>query len=290
MTRRFHVSHLIPNPRQHGLQGYREVIESLRWGLASLGHEVTVNLNAIANDATNIVLGFQMLGEADIGRLPPDTIVYNLEQIAGLSDEQLKPVFRAAARRLRVWEYSERNLIAWQRLRPVQSVVHVPIGWAPTLATIPRADPQDIDILFYGIPSNHRFGMFNALCQQGMSCVYACGLYGSSRDTLIARAKLVLNLNLYSQSRIFEIVRVSHLLTNAKAVVADLYPDTFIEPDLRDSVAFAVPEKIVECCHRLLEDESARRKLERQGEETMRKRDIRSILSRALEATGLSPG
>lgn len=288
MTRRFHVSHLIPNPRQHGLQGYREVIETLRWGLASLGYDVSVNLNAIANDATNIVLGFQMLGESDISRLPPDTIVYNLEQIAGLSDDQLKPVFRGAARRLRIWEYSERNLVAWQRLQPLHPVVHVPIGWAPTLATIPRAASQDIDILYYGIPSDYRFAMFNALCQQGMSCLYACGLYGSSRDTLIARAKLVLNLNLYSQSRIFEIVRVSHLLTNAKAVVADLYPDTFVEPDLRDAVAFAVPEKVVDCCRRLLEDESARRKLEKQGEEAMRKRDIRPILSRALEATGLS--
>lgn len=288
MSTRFHISHIIPHPNLHGLRGYREVIETLQWGLASLGYEVDASVNVISTASRNIVFGFQMLADADFERLPPDTIVYNLEQFAGLSDDQIKPVARAAARRLQIWEYSERNLGAWQRLQPLHPVVHVPIGWAPTLTRITRSDPQDIDVLHYGIPSDFRFAVFNALCQQGLSCVYACGLYGESRDSLIARSKLVLNLNLYSQSRIFEIVRVSYLLANAKAVVADLHPDTFIEPDLRDAVAFAVPEKIVECCHRLLEDEPARRKLEKQGEETMRQRDIRPILSRALEATGLS--
>jgi hypothetical protein len=285
MNTRFHIAHIIPHPKLHGLHGYREVIETLHWGLTSLGYEVTTALNAIANDATNIVLGFQMLSESDVSRLPPDTILYNLEQIAGLSDDQLKPVFRSAARRLRVWEYSERNLAAWLRLQPVHQVVHVPIGWAPVLAKISPAEHQDIDVLHYGLPSDFRFAMFNALCQQGMSCVYACGLYGASRDSLIARSKLVLNLNMYSQSRIFEVVRVSFLLSNAKAVVADLYPDTFIEADLRDAVAFAAPEKIAGCCQLLLDDESARRQLERKGEETMRRRDIRPILTHALATT-----
>lgn len=288
MITRFHISHIIPHPKLHGLHGYREVIETLQWGLASLGYEVTTNLNLIAKDATNIVLGFQMLSESDIDHLPPDTIVYNFEQIAGFSPDQIKPVYRAAARRLHVWEYSERNLAAWQQLRPTNFPIHVPVGWAPTLAKIPRSEPQDIDVLHYGLPSDFRFAVFNALCQKGLSCVYACGLYGAERDSLIARAKLVLNVNMYAQSRIFEIVRVSYLLSNSKAVVADVHPNTFIESDLRESVAFATPETITDCCQKLLDDEPARRRLEKKGEETMRQRDIRTILKHALDATGLS--
>ena len=28
---KFHIAHLIPDPKLHGLQGYKEVIESLTW-------------------------------------------------------------------------------------------------------------------------------------------------------------------------------------------------------------------------------------------------------------------
>ena len=37
----FHPTHIIPDPRLHGLYGYLEVIETLRCGLESLGHRVT---------------------------------------------------------------------------------------------------------------------------------------------------------------------------------------------------------------------------------------------------------
>src|SRR5713101_7629806 len=100
MRKKFHIVHLIPNPTMHGLKGYREVIETVQWGLCALGHEASVETNKIEPQATNIVLGFQMLSEAALDQLPPDTIVYNFEQLYGLDPGKLKPSFRAAARRL----------------------------------------------------------------------------------------------------------------------------------------------------------------------------------------------
>ena len=82
-------------------------------------------------------------------------------------------------------------------------------------------------------------------------------------------------------------MRVSFLLANAKAVVAALGPHTVVEPDLRDAVAFAPVDGVVRKCLELLADEPARRQLEARGEQAIRKRDIRPILSRALEAAGL---
>lgn len=269
----------------HGLHGYREVIETVQWGLMSLGLETTVGTNSISATATNIVLGSQMLDPAAIDALPPDTIVYNLEQIAGVDVGLLKPSFRAAARRLQVWEYSERNFSAWEQLQPARPVAHVPIGWAPVLARIPRAEPQDIDVLHYGMPNEFRLSVFNELCTRGLSCAYLCGLYGAGRDGLIARSKLVLNLNYYSFARIFEIVRVSYLLANAKAVVSDLHPDSFVEADLREAVALVPPAEIADCCQRLLNDDVARRQLEIRGAESIRRRDIRAILAQALQRT-----
>ena len=283
----FHIVHIVPDPRLHGLYGYREIIETLQWGLQSLGYRTSVAENEFAGDCTNIVIGFQMLTEARLDTVPSDTIAYNFEQMAGHPVDTLKPAFRAAARRLRLWDYSQHNLATWAELRPREPVVHVPVGWAPILARIPEAPEQDIDVLFYGLPGDLRLAIFSQLGRAGARCIFASGFYGATRDALIARAKLVLNINRYASSRIFEIVRVSYLLANAKAVVADLHADTFVEPDLHDAVAFAPPDRVAQRCLALLADEAARRKLETRGEEVMRKRDIRVILSHALDASGV---
>jgi hypothetical protein len=282
---KFHIVHVVPDPRLHGLYGYREVIETLQWGLASLGHETTVSENEFASGRTNIVFGFQMLPEAQLEAAPPGTIVYNFEQLAGLQAHVLKPAYRVAARRLHVWDYSEHNLGTWEQLHPANRVVHVRVGWAPILARIPRHGPQDIDLLFYGVPAQRRLALFSELCQTGMRCVFACGLYGAARDDLIARARLVLNVDLNDSRRIFEVVRVSYLLANAKAVVAVLQPRSLVEPDLRDAVAFTPPERLAATCVELLANEPARRALENRGEQAIRARDIAGILARALDST-----
>jgi hypothetical protein len=106
---KFHITDLVPQTRDaHGLTGYREPIETLRWGLAELGHDVAVRTNAFAEDRTNIIFGIQMATPLLVEELPPDTIVYQLEQMAGLQVSRLKPAYHAVARRLRIWEYSER--------------------------------------------------------------------------------------------------------------------------------------------------------------------------------------
>jgi len=282
MPLKFHIVHVIPDPRLHGLRGYREVSETLQWGLEALGHDVSVAENAFASDRTNIVFGFQMLSEAQVETVPADSIVYNFEQLAGLSAAALKPAYHVAARRLRIWDYSEHNLPAWEELHPGHRVVHVPVGWAPILERIPRDVVQDIDLLFYGVPGQRRLGLYSQLCATGASAVFACGLYGPERDSLIARAKLVLNIDLNDSRRIFEVVRVSYLLANAKAVVATLQSHTLIEPDLRDAVAFAPAERIAAACVELLANDPARRRLAERGEQAIRARDIRGILTRAL--------
>jgi hypothetical protein len=119
-----------------------------------------------------------------------------------------------------------------------------------------------------------------------MHAMFVCGLYGKDRDEMIERSKIVLNLNQYDQTRVFEIVRVSYLLANAKAVVSDLHPNTLVEPDMMDAVEFASTDKIADACWRLISDNSARRELEQKGRAIFQKRDIRQILARAIQAIG----
>jgi hypothetical protein len=277
----FHLCHVIPDDRRfHGLNGHLEVIETVRWGLEALGHGVSVAKNSTVPGAVNIIFGFQALNEAAASALPPDSIVYNLEQIAHAPPEAMPPIAQYAAKHLRIWDYSSRNLQVWRALHPNCQPRLVPIGYAPGLTRIAKRE-EEIDVLFYGMPSEARLTVFGEICSAGLSAVFACGLYGCPRDELIARAKVVLNLNLYA-GKIFEIVRVSYLLANAKTVVANTYPGLEVEPDVGQAVMLVPPEQIVQTCLSLVEDNAARRSLEQRGLEAMRRRDVRQVLLQIL--------
>jgi hypothetical protein len=282
---RFHVAHIVaPDPKLHGLLGYQEIVDTLVWGLSSPGHDVSTAQNEIDPDAVNIVLGFQMMDGALVDTLPDNTIIYNLEQLANVVISEMKSCYPAAARRLAIWDYDERNLDTWRALNVARQPVILPVGWAPTLAKIPKRE-QDIDVLFYGLPGKTRLGVYWNLAQAGLRSIYICGFYGPQRDEFIARSKIVLNINKYETSRVFEIVRVSYLLANGKAVVSDIYPESRIDSDLNEAVAFSPNDRILETCQKLIADEPARLALEKRGQAWMQKRDIRPLLQRALSQT-----
>jgi hypothetical protein len=224
------------------------------------------------------------MDEPSLRALPPKTIIYNLEQLANFPKNSLPPAFNYAARHLRVWEYSSLNLPIWKSLDAQCKPRLVPIGYAPILTRIPKPKDQEIDVLFYGLPSDKRLAIYRELCLCGLRSVFVCGLYGAARDELIARSKLVLNLNLYAGNPIFEVARVSYLLANAKAVVSDIYPGSHVEPDLREAVEFVPAEQIVPACLRLIYDITGREALEKRGLEIILRRDIRAILADVLSS------
>lgn len=273
--------HCIPHPRLHGLKGYKEVIETVAWGLEQLGHQVSYAANQVAPNATNIVFGAQMLPIEVIGQLPADTIMYNFEQIGATDPSEVKPEVLYYAQHFRVWDYCPANMPAWSRFGNSNARL-VPVGYAPVLTRIPKPAEQDIDVLLYGVTGQDRVAAFHNVAHAGMSTVFACGLYGAARDDLIARSKIVLNVNYYSP-QIFEIVRVSYLLANRKAVVSTLDPGTTVDEDIRPAIKVSSVSNIVNDCLYLLEHEDERIRLENAGLECISKRDIREILRNALE-------
>jgi hypothetical protein len=265
----------------HGLNGYKEVIETIYWGLEQLGHQVSYAVNNASSDSTNIVFGAQVLQLEALNMLPEDSVIYNLEQLRGLSPDEVNPQLRFCAKRFKIWDYSLANLDTWKSLNRTD-VHNVPIGFAPVLSKIPKVQNQDIDVLLYGLSGRNRLNVFNALSQSGLTAMFVSGLYGAARDNLIARSKLVLNINLYKWAKIFEVVRVSYLLANRKAVVSDLDPDTYVEEDIRCCVNFSPLEDMVAKCYTLLEDNSKRAAIEEAGFTAISKRDIRNILEAPL--------
>src|SRR2546423_15432103 len=189
-------------------------------------------MHLFVDGAINIVLGGHLLNDASISHLPPRMIFYNFEQVHGAS-QWIKPLYVDLIRRFPVWDYSERNIRMWKRYCPEANIVHVPLGYVPELSRIPSVDEEDIDVLFYGIINERRAKMLNELQEAGFSVVAVTGKFGVERDALIARAKVVLNIHFF-ETKIFELARVSYLLSNRKAVVSEMDADTEVDAGIRN--------------------------------------------------------
>ena len=291
----YHLMHCVPPDRRvHGLNGYKEVIDSVAWGLEQLGHRTSYALNQSVSDATNIVFGAQVLPIASLKRLPEGTIIYNFEQmreiaagaqmreIDALAQIRAEVRYYAQVPHFEIWDYTAANQPTWRTLGR-HEVKIVPVGYAPILTRIPKPPSQDIDVLIYGMSGERRLQTFHALSRHGLTVVFVSGLYGAARDELISRAKVVLNINLYPQTRIFEIVRVSYLLANRKAIVADLDVNTSIEDDIRPAVKFASSlQELLQLCDSLANNDRERTKIEELAFSCISRRDIRDILKAAL--------
>ena len=274
---RFHVAIIRPEGYLHS-SCFREVAETLHVALTKLGHTVVTAENSIDAHATSIVLGAHLLTEQEAATLLPSCIVYNLEQLGATT---LPGWYMALASRLRIWDYSRLNLARWNTVPCLSPAKLVEIGYVPELSRINSATAQDIDVLFYGSMNERRVAVLQALERTGVRMHAAFGIYGDERDALIARAKVVLNLHAYG-TEVFEIVRVSYLLANAKAVVTEAAPDL---GDLAEAVVSCPYDQLVPQCLALLDDEPARRKLEQRGAAIFAQRQQVEILRRALADT-----
>lgn len=262
--------------------GCNELVDTLKWRFEQLGYEVSHAINSYEMGYTNIILGAQVLPIDFINGFPDDTIVYNLEQMNGLTGDYIRDEMHFYAKRFDVWDYKEENLVSWASVENTRNIKVVPIGYAPVLTRIPKPTLQDIDVLIYGIPSENRLKAFELLANAGLTIVFACGMYGESRDSLVVRAKIILNAGAYQLCQQFEIVRVSYLLANKKAVVSLLDEKTVVEEDIKSAVKLTTFDTLVADCSQLIDNETMRINLENAGFETFARRDIRTILKNAL--------
>jgi hypothetical protein len=265
-----------------------EVISSLFHALRSLGCAVDIQENEPILDGTNIVFWAHLLPPARVSEIPPGSIIYNLEQISNQSP-WVGPVYRTLLSSFTVWDYSSRNLDTIASITERRNLHLVPIGYVPELFHIRPAPIEDIDVLFYGAINQRRSAILLSLQQAGLRVTAKTRIHGQARDNLISRAKLVLNMHFYPTA-IFEIVRVSYLLANQKAVVGECGPNTEIDSDIREAIASARYDRLCDTVFELLKDEDRRIELGRRGHEIFGKRYLPDILARAIAETDAASG
>ncbi|MEO5330629.1 MAG: hypothetical protein H7839_01290 [Magnetococcus sp. YQC-5] len=265
-------------------EGFRELAETLQYGLQALGYQAKITQNTFSMTDRNIILGAHLMhnlfSASELEMLPADTVLYNTEQM-DVDSLAMKSELLRFIQRYETWDYSLRNIERLRQAGITTSLRYLPVGYVQELTRIPRAEIEDIDVLFYGSLCARRIVILDALRQSGVVVHHAFGVYGAQRDALISRAKIILNIHFYSAA-IFESVRVSYLLANRKAVVAECGPTTEMDPGLRDGVELADYEGVVAACLALLQDEPRRRALEQRGFECISRRAEPLLLQQVL--------
>lgn len=257
-------------------EAFREVSDALLSASRALGHDAIATTDPSLSDRQLVVLGPNLLGDQPVA---PGAILYNLEQ-AGPGpwfEPRVLQLFRAHP----VWDYSEHNARELAAMGVPRPQV-VPVGWAPELARIAPAE-EDIDVLFYGSLNERRLRVLDELRAQGARVETLFGVYGAGRDAFIARSRVVLNVH-YFEARVFEIVRVSYLLGNGRAVVSERGAAADEEAPFEECVAFAPYEELTARCLQLLDAPAERARLGAAGVECMRARPMWKSLATAFAA------
>ncbi|MCR6479252.1 glycosyltransferase family 2 protein [Variovorax sp. ZS18.2.2] len=248
-----------------------DIVKAFRLAVERLGYPTSYTPCYIEPGAINILFFFWDIPWSEIQAHHPDCIIVNFEPMVpgthAWSEKYLDVLKRAY-----VWEYSKSN---FQRNLELgyRNADYVALGWEPDAAqVVPLADilpeeQQDIDVVFFGSLTRRRIVLLETLIARGLRVELTRGRHWTleERNDYVRRAKLVLNFHNWEDSRIVEVPRLSILMRHRKAVVCELYPDSEIEPWMREAVVGAPYERLVEAVEELLADAPRRAVLEREG-------------------------
>jgi hypothetical protein len=282
------IAHLVVN--EHG-PIFADLIELLTSSLQELGLSVRYSPNCLNQARLNVLIGHTVcFPPAGLATLQNSGCTYVVFQAEALNSAQgLIPLFpayldfvRAAAH---VWDYSEANIRFLAGLGHT-GVRHVPVGCAGRLERIVPAAVKDIDILFYGQPSDRRLRILEEMQGHGLRVQALWGVYGPARDQLIGRSKIVLNLHQFETSQL-EQVRIAYLLNNHCFVVseaADCNP-------YGEGVVFCPREHLADRCAAFLRPgmEAERERIARAGYARLKAIPMTESLRAALEGFAFAP-
>lgn len=248
--------------------GLLEIAETINYGLINMGIDSILTDNFITTGRKQIIIGGHLIHMIPNANIDSNAIIYNFEQIdpdsLWLNDNYIKLLQSHP-----VWDYSQRNIELLQKFNVINST-YVPLGYVSQLNRIVIEEHQDIDILFYGSLNPRREHILNQLKNYGLNVKILFGVYGSERDQLISKSKIVLNIHFY-EAKIFEIARISYLLSNGVCIISEsgLSPE---EDDFKKVGALLLCEYdlIVQNCLEILNNPNRLNEIRRKGLDYMK--------------------
>ena len=222
----------------------KEVAFSLSNSFKELGHTVPIVTNPDDITENPIILNANLLKKTDVNLLPKNSIIFNFEQIYEKSP-WLTPFYLSLLKNHVVLDYSNNNINTLKSFG-IKNIHLCKIGYSRSLENIPQ-NQYEIDFLMYGKPNNRRLNIIQKLNDLGFKSIFLENTYGKERDKIISKSKVILNIHYYDAS-IFEIVRISYLLTNKKFVISEKGSDIDLENELKSGLIFGKYNEIIDLC------------------------------------------
>lgn len=268
---------LLYPPGYEVVRALAEVAESVHYALIELGHD-SVTSHWPVPDRQNIVFGANNIEMINF-ELESNSILYNLEWIDDPNSWWIHEDFIAAHKKYRVWDFCEHNVEAFKRYDiNVENVL--PIGYVKPLTRISHREP-DIDVLFVGSITERRSKIMQDLEKAGLKACQVYRLWGPQRDQLIARSKVILNIQ-STQPKIFEMVRVSYYMANQCAVVSEMACNHEEFLDYQSAIEFCEYDKMVEKTIELCKNDQKRLHLAQSGFDIFSGHKLVDYLKRVL--------
>lgn len=266
---------------------FDDLIGSLQGALQDLGCDCSLGQNMMRVGRINILLG-DLVGlwnkpNAINGLRTHPYIVYQLEQMdsqVGLAayNPHYHQILAGAAL---IWDYSPANLAFLERSNLKGRARFLPPAHHRSLEQFSLAETQDIDVLFYGSPSDRRSRVIEQLRAAGVNVVALFGVYGERLNDHLRRAKIVLNVHGTENLSVLETVRLSLLLANRCFVVSEVGDYN----PYGDGLVFAAYDQLAETCLGWLQrGAEARRAVAERGYAAIRRIDMAANLAREIEA------
>ncbi len=247
-----------PNNYIHSL-AYLEIAELLHYSVLELNKNSKISYNFIDINpkVKNIIFGAHLLNDDMINSIPGNTIIFNTEQIESINDIWKRRILLLASKGIIFWDYSNHNLDLLLTKLNVKGRLFE-IGFQKNLQRIKMNDNKEVDVLFYGSLNNRREKIINSLLKNNVKVKCLFGVYGKDRDDWIGKSKIVLNLHYY-ESKIFEIVRIFYLLTNAIPIVSEVDENTKLNNNYLKGIKGSNYEDVEKNILSLLENEKERK-------------------------------
>lgn len=243
---------------------FDDVGKVIKYHISSLGYDIVISDNIVPGKI-NILFGVNVCIQGNnsvLNQIPDDSIIVNLEQLAIGAWNHVKYI--NILKRFQVWDYSTAN-IEWMKKQGINNIGKINIGYSDVLTSGIHNKEKDIDVLFYGAINDRRKAILDQISSHNIKIYYSnYNLFDNERDIMISRSKIVINVHYYIKN-IFEVVRVSHLLSNKAFVISEM-PDSKEEYDYwKDAVVFTEYDNIVNTIIKYLDNEEDRNRLTEQG-------------------------
>ena len=261
---------------------FEDVIIALQAAFKDLGIPCIRTENEFVDGAINVVIGSVMFVSEQVAAALKGKpyVLYQMEQLA--ADRGHLPNFPGYVGLMRdalcVWDYSLSNIEQLAQMG-ITRVAHVPAGFHSALEVLAHDQPKDIEVLFYGALTPRREHIIRALRDRGVSAEALFGMYGDARNSIIARAKILLNLHAVEIDTLEEI-RLSYLLANRCFVISELSDHN----PYGDGVVFRPYDQLVETCvHYLQAGDEVRQEIANCGYQAIRKLDYTEFVRKAVQ-------